>query len=228
MTKSMFFGGAALVLLPALAWSQPDVNNAPKVENPPNRAVGRRGMQGLGRNAQNMTPAQRQQMELAQIQANEARTRQILTVGGFTDAALQTAVLAFVKERETARGPLQVKIRQITQAVRAKVMTDTQLTALLNEFRALSDEERARHQKSLTALDKQIGFSTKPQLDAFLLLAGITSDEVLTLGGMGGGGMGGFGFGGGFGGATGGFGGLARGRGGGGAGQGFGGGGFGF
>ena len=184
MKKPTFLATAALLLLPALAWSQPDTNNGAKVENPPNRAPGGRGN---GRGGQNMTPEERQQLVSRFI---EERTKQTLTAEGFTDAALQDAVVAYLKEQQAAAAELQTKMAAITQALGAKVVTDPQLAALLNDYRALSDEDKVRHEKSLAALDTKISFSTKPRLDALILVADSTIGQFSSM--MGGrGGMGG-------------------------------------
>ncbi|PQV63088.1 hypothetical protein B1R32_11665 [Abditibacterium utsteinense] len=172
MKQPTLFAGAAFLLWPALAWSQPDINNAPKVENPPNRAPGARGRR---RGNRQMTPAQRQQLTAQLI---ETRTKRALTAAGFTDAAVQNAVVDFIQEQASAREELQAKSAQIRTALQAQVVTDAQLAALLNNYRALSDEEAARRKKSLVALDAQIGFSAKPRLDALLLLAGITGEQI--------------------------------------------------
>lgn len=187
--------GALCALLPALALAQPDTNNAPKAENPPNRPVG-----GNNR-GQRLTPEQRAQRE-AQRNAQRAQMmRQMLVRAGLTDEAQQNFVVTFAKEQETAREALQEKWRAITQALRGQTVTETQLASLLNDFRALVDEEKTRREKAMVTLETQVELSKKPRLDALLMVMGLTGDEAsfvnggANAGGRGGGfgGRGGFG-----------------------------------
>ena len=224
MKRTPFMLGAFCALLPALALAQPDVTNAPKAENPPNRAVGG----GNNRNRRTPpTPEQLKQMAERMAQIRAQVIRQTLTRAGFTDEALQSAVVDYAQQNEDARAKLMEKWTAIQQALRANTVTDAQLTTLLNDFRASVDEEKSRRDQATKALDAKIEFSKKPKLDATLMVGGLTGDEAQivngSLGGFGAGGFGGFGAGGFGAGGFGGFGGNgaaglggANGRGGGG------------
>ena len=193
--------GAFCALAPTLALAQPDATDATKAQNPPNQPVGgNRG--GNNRGGRNLTPEQRRQMEAQRQQQRALALRETLSQGGFTDAAVQNSIVNFAAEQEKARAALQEKWRAIEQALRGTTVTDTQLTVLLNDFRALADEEKARRAKALTTLETEVGLSKKPRLDALLLVNGITGEESAIVNGAQGqggfGGRGGMGGGGGF------------------------------
>lgn len=142
----------------------------------------------------NMTPEQRQQW-MRRMQ--EQRIRGALTPAGFTDAALQDAVIAFVNEQETATQELQRKERELGRVAREGGMADAQLATLLAEFRTAVAAEKTRREAATKALDAKIEFSKKPRLDALLTTMGVIGDESSIAGGMGAGrGMGGPGIGG--------------------------------
>ncbi len=188
--------GLALATMGA-AHAQPNANNGAGAQNPPNQnAGGRRGGRG------EMTAEQQAQMRAQMQQMRELGVRQMLTRGGFTDAALQDAVVAYSNERNKATEALQDKARQLNEALRGTTATDAQLATLLNDFRAAVEEEKARREVAQSALDAKIGLAAKPRLDALLMMAGFIGDEAQYLGGGGGRGPGGFG---GFDGGPGGF-----------------------
>lgn len=190
--------GLALATVGA-AHAQPNANNGAGAQNPPNQNAGggRRGGRG------EMTAEQRAQMEAQMQQMRELGVRQMLTRAGFTDVALQNAVVAYSNERDKASQSLQDKARQLNEALRGTTATDAQLATLLNDFRAAVEEEKARREVAQSALNAKIGLAAKPRLDAMLMMAGFIGDEAQYLGGGGGGrGPGGFG---GFDGGPGGF-----------------------
>ncbi|MBW3635745.1 MAG: hypothetical protein KY445_04665 [Armatimonadetes bacterium] len=178
--------GLALATV-GIAHAQPNANNGAGAQNPPNQnAGGRRGGRG------EMTAEQRAQMQAQMQQMREIGVRQMLTRGGFTDTALQDAIVAYSNERNKASEALQDKARQLNEALRGTTITETQIATLLSNFRGAVEDEKARREVAQSALDAKIGFSTKPRLDALLMMAGYIGDESQYLGG-GGRGPGGFG-----------------------------------
>lgn len=170
-----------------VAHAQPPANNGAGAQNPPNQNPG-----GGGR--PNFTPAQIQQMQEQMRQRRELELRSLLTAAGFTDTTVQDAIVAYSSAKEKASQALQVKARQLNQALRGTTVTDTQLAALLNDFRAAVEEEKARRATAQQALGTQIGLNTKPRLDALLMMSGLIGDEAQHLGGgrvFGGNGFGG-------------------------------------
>lgn len=218
------WGVSALALTAALglagtAQAQPNPNDAAKGTNPPNWQQGNGGGRG---NFQNMTPEQRQQF-FQQIQEN--RLRQQLTAAGFTDAATQDPIIAYMTAQDKARQPLRDRFTKLADALQGGAATDTELSASLNDLRQAVADEKTRRDAALKDLDAKISYSKKPHLEALLTVLGLIGDEASYtgggMGGRGGRGMGGMGMGGlgGFGGG-GLFGGRGRGnRGNGGNGQ---------
>lgn len=178
--------------------AQPDEGVMPKGENP---QADQRGGRGGGGNRPRMTPEQREQMRKQAELRRETEIRKTLTDAGFADKAIQDAVVAFANDQ--ADGPrvdTRDNIRKLNQALRNNV-TDEQITLLLNDIRTDIETAKALRENALKELDKKIGYTQKPRLEAVLLLAGITGENP------GGGGFGGRGGGGGRGGQGGGFGG---------------------
>ena len=201
------WSGPALLFLPSLALAQPNADNAPIAPNPPNQTPGGRGGNRGGRGGfgANLTDAQRQQLETQNRQWRQSQQRQRLVLAGVTDAPTQNAIVTYLEEGETARQKLREKWNTLSTAVRDGATTDTQLAALLNDFRGALDEERARRETARTALELKLGLSKNPRLDAQLTTAGLLGDEAAFVeggnprggrGGRGGFGGGGFGFGG--------------------------------
>jgi hypothetical protein len=166
-----------------VAHAQPNAENGAGAQNPPNQ-------ERAGRGGRALTPEQRQQIQAQAQQRRELSVRAALTTAGFTEAALQDAVVAYSTEKEKATQALQGKARTLTQAMRTTTTTDAQIAALLNDFRAAVEEEKAQRATAQTALAAQIGLATKPRLDALLMMMGLTGDEAQYLGsgrGFGGG-----------------------------------------
>lgn len=176
-------GGTActLLLLAGAAFAQPDVNNAPKADNPANWA--QRGGAG-GRGGRAMTAEDRQRMLVAVQEARLQMMKQLLTNAGYPDADLQAAVGDFVKEQETAQQKLQEKWQQVNEAVRNNAVTEAQIATLTNDLRAMIEDEKARRTKSEAALDAKISYSKKPKLDALLMTLGLTGDEAAFMNGL--------------------------------------------
>ncbi|BCM92090.1 hypothetical protein IAD21_03969 [Abditibacteriota bacterium] len=190
---------------------------------------GRQGGQGGqgGQNFRNMTPEQREQMR---TQMRETMIKRALTGAGFTDDATQTAVVTFATQEVAASTGILPKIEALRTAFRDNADDKTVADALAAYRAAVVDAQKTRT-TAIADLDKAVSFSTKPKLEALLVMLGYIGDEngfVSNLagqaqlpgagggrgGGFGGGGMGGGGFGGG------GFGGGGQGGGFGGGGQG--------
>ena len=195
VVRPLIVGLTTLSAMGALQ-AQPDEEVMPKGDNPP---ADQRG--GRGGNRPRMTPEQREQMRKQAELRRETEIRKTLTEAGFTDKAIQDAVVTFANDQ--ADGPrvdTRENIRKLNQALRNNA-TDEQITLLLNDIRTDIETAKALRENALKELDKKIGYTQKPRLEAVLLLAGITGENP------GGGGFGGRGGGGGRGGQGGGFGG---------------------
>lgn len=159
---------------------------------------------GGGSDWRNQTPEQRQQM----MQQRRAETlRASLTKAGYTTSTLQDAVVTFATTQETARQTLRELSRTLNETVLNPTTTDTQVNTQLAALRSAVAVERTRTAKAQTALNTQIGYSTKPRLLALLTTMGLVGDEGLYVGAAGGPG------------SPGGWGGRGSGRGGRGAGE---------
>lgn len=113
-----------------------------------------------------------------QAQMLEQSVRQQLQASGFTDKALQDAVIDFMQAQEKARGPLRDKAREVGAAIRNNATTDTQMATLTNAFRIAIEDEKTRSEAALKTLDAKIGYAKKPRLEALLMMLGLIGDET--------------------------------------------------
>jgi hypothetical protein len=154
-----------------VAQAQPDLNNAPKADNPPPRNRPNRG--GRGDNENRRSP--------------EENVRMILAQAGVNDAATQTAVLDYIKADIEARSPLREQGKSLLKALQAGAVTDDQLLALVTDYRAAQQAEKARRERAQADLDAKINYSKNPRLEAILLLTGLIGDgPMMFQGGRGG------------------------------------------
>jgi hypothetical protein len=136
---------------------------------------------------QNMTPAERQQL---MRQNRETSMRRLLERAGITDAATQNTVLQYVNSeqeaREKARATLRTANQKLAQAVRTGAVTEAQLGTLLDEFQNAAADEKERRAKASAELDRKVGYTRNPRLEAVLTTMGAIGDEFLYMaGGMG-------------------------------------------
>jgi len=188
--------GLSVGLMGAASQAQP--GGDAKAENPPAAPVPPGGNNRP--DWRNMTPEQRQKM---QQERQERGLRRGLSRAGFEDKALQDAIVAYSQEQSKARRLLQDQLRKIMEAMQDKAITDAQMAALIADFRADVAAERDRRDAALKILDQKTSYTTKPRLDALLMMLGIIGDEM-SIAGPQGGGFGGGGNGGGNGGNGGG------------------------
>lgn len=158
--------GTVAVAPPAQA--QPDVNNAPKADNPVNRAPRRRP------NMVDMTPEQRVQERLR---------RQLLAVG-VTDTATQEKITAYVQDEIKAQQPLMEKARQLQVGLRGDALSNAQVAALLNDYQAAVEEDKVRHLKAQADLKKAVDLPKMPKVETLLTLMGLYGDGPNIMGGM--------------------------------------------
>lgn len=163
------------------AWAQPGAGG--------NGGGGQGGRGGQGGNWQNMTPEQMaQRMAQRQAQMQEARNtwvRQTFTATGFTDTAVQDAVIAFMASQDKARTTLQEQARALSTALVDPTTKDADLKTQLEAFRAAVVADQTRYTTELATLDTTVKYSTQPRMETLLTLLGVLGPEVTSIGGVG-------------------------------------------
>lgn len=161
--KTSFAPTAALLLLFPFCsnWShaQPDINNAPKAENPANRAPRR------ARPDPNLTPEERLKWNLK---------REFSRLGA--DEATQEILLIFVQNERKARQELAEKSRPLQSALRAGALSDRQIAGLLNAYQVALEDEKSRRAAAIAKLEKTVDLQKSPKIDASLTLGGWIGD----------------------------------------------------
>lgn len=157
LKKGVMLASAVLLSQMALvARAQPDLNEAPKGENPASRVRPDRPANGMG--------------------VPDEAIRKMMEMGGVPDVATQDAVLEYMKEDVEARRPLRDLGMKLFQALRAGDVDDDQMLALVMDYRAAQETEKIRREEAQEALDEKVDFSRNPRLEAMLLLAGLIGD----------------------------------------------------
>lgn len=142
--------------LAPVAQAQPDLDNAPKGDNPPARQRPPRPANGMG--------------------VPDEAIRKMMEMGGVPEVATQDAVLAYMKDDMAARRPLRELGMKLFQALRAGDINDDQMLALVTDYRAAQEAEKVRREQAQEALDAKVNYSQNPRLEAMLLLAGLIGD----------------------------------------------------
>lgn len=175
---SLLLLGAGLALAPlSSAQAQPDLNAAPKGQNPQNWGNNNR----IILNGRPLTPEQIKQMQVLAQERKAISMRQQLTQAGFTDTTLQDAIIAFSKDKEAAREKLQTQWQAVNAAGNTPNTTDAQLAAQLNDFQAAADQEKDRRAKAFKDLSTKIGLADKPRLQLLLITMGLVDDDTALL-----------------------------------------------
>lgn len=144
------------------AQAQPDLNNAPKGDNPAPRE--RPNRNNLRNNRGN------------NLQGPEQNLRRLMTQAGIGEGATQDAILEYVRTDLQARSSLREQGIKLIQALRAGAVTDEQMAALVADYRAAQQAEKSRREQAEAELDAKINYSKNPRLEAMLLLAGVIGE----------------------------------------------------
>lgn len=169
MGALIFLAGLTLSGVQAQAQAQPGQGGG-----------GQGGRPGGGRAG--MTPQQMQQMR------EEMMKTQMTALG--VPAASQTTILAYAAAREAAARPLRAQARTLQTNLANNISAEAatrQLTALRDAVKV----EKVRRAVAETELNTAIEFTKNPQLEAYLMLAGLIGDEGAILAPPGGNGRGG-------------------------------------
>lgn len=119
------------------------------------------------------TPEQMEQM-MAQFRERQIRTS--LTDAGYTDPTTQDAVIAFANQQAAVATGMLPKIDALRNAFRDKADDKTVTDALVG-YRTAVAEARKNRETAIADLDKSVSFSTKPKMEALLVMLGLIGDE---------------------------------------------------
>ena len=161
LAATLFAGGAAQ--------AQPDLNNTPKATNPA----------PTDWNA--MTPAQQRVMVQGKV---GGMLREAMTHIGTTDQEVQDAVVVTMIRQDEIYEPVRERHAQIAQTLIDNAASEEQVAALMTELRVASDKAREARDGSIADLENQIGFTSKPRLNALLTMVGLIGHEGIHMGGV--------------------------------------------
>ena len=164
---------AALTLCRA-AQAQPDLTIHGKGDNPPNRAAAAAALMKKARLKQ----------DAAQVERGEKRAEQrieklpkYLALFGVTDAKTQDAIAEHMRVTSKARDPLMTAQLQLRRLLALRTTSDAEMKKALDDHRAARKDYEAAFHKSLDDLDKKIGYTKSPRLEATLAAMGALDPE---------------------------------------------------
>ena len=169
LPAAAFATAFALALSAPLAHAQPDPNNAPKADNPGNRAV-------RPNNRVQMTPEQRDEAIKRFMKSQIERA-------GVTDETQQDAVIEYINGETDARQDLQDSARDLAMAQRNEALTDVQIAGLLNVYLGKIDDDKARRTVAQKKLSETVDMLKVPRLETMLVLMGAWDDAPNMSGG---------------------------------------------
>lgn len=127
------------------------------------------------------TPEQLKQLKTIELERKALSIRERLTEAGFTDLAVQHAIVVFYKNKENARVALQARWGALQGAMNRLGVSEAQLSTLLGDFQTAANIEKARRDVAFKELSTKTGLARNPRLQLFLLRLGIPGDETLLL-----------------------------------------------
>lgn len=169
--------GGSLQSVPVQA--QPDGNTASTQADTP--AVKRPGYRGVLGGRPLHLPLSAEQLRLLHEERTEAKIVELkeqLTKAGFTDTALQTAVVNEFRAKDAAQADLSDRWQKLNQGLESNKTPATELKLMLQQLRVAVAQEKARHYAASAALEAKFHLSQTPTLDALLMTMGITGDEA--------------------------------------------------
>jgi len=168
----------SLLLLCGVALAQPDLTNAPKGENPPNRNAAAKAAARAGKKA--LPGADLKERNAKRIELRLQRVPKMLTTLGVTEAATQDAVAAHFQAVLKAREPLQEAQLKLRRVLVSKIASDAQIKAALDAQRAARKDYETAFQKALDDLDKKVSYTKNTRLEAALLAIGALDPDGVT------------------------------------------------
>lgn len=161
-----------------VAFAQPDLNNAPKAQNPANRNAG----QARGERKLLKAPDAVANREAKRRELRLERIPKMLTALGVTDAKTQEAVTAHLAESGKARASLLAAQYALRRALIIKDTPDAKVKAAVATQRQAYQDYQAAFKKSLATLDEKIGYTKNARLEGALLAVGVLELEAMTIG----------------------------------------------
>jgi len=100
---------------------------------------------------------------------------------GVEDEETQNVIIAHLTDEVKARRAVRELTTRLSRALRRKSTPDAEIAQLTTQLQAaLADDQQRRKQANLE-LDRQIGYSQKPRLEAMLMVLGLIGDASVTV-----------------------------------------------
>lgn len=144
--------------------------NAPQAPPPPNAEQQGQNRDNMRERLKNMTPEERKA-------AMEKFYGEALKRQGFTDAEIES-----LKQFQTARQEAQTKLNEsfknLTTVTRNKEATDDQAKTAVEQYREAMKAHDASVSDARKKLDESVHYSTRPKIEATLLMMGVLDNGM--------------------------------------------------
>ena len=174
MKLFVYFAPIASLLFINVALAQPDLNNAPKAENPANRkanaaqrAEQKKALKEAGVKAGNLKERNARRLEL-----RLERLPRVLINLGITDAKIQQTIVDHCRTAIAGREAIAEAQQNLRRSLSDKTVPDAQVKAAVNALQSTRKEYEAAFAKSLDELDKKISYRKNMRLESVLLSIG--------------------------------------------------------
>jgi hypothetical protein len=116
--------------------------------------------------------------ELAQ---RKQRLKRMMSSFGVQDEGVQDAIIAHLQEEVEMRRQMREQVGHLQRLLRDRSTPDADIRQLTLEMRAAMEADSRRRREANERLDRQIGYSQNPRLEAMLLLFGVLGDNSMSV-----------------------------------------------
>ena len=162
-------------VLCSAALAQPDLNNAPKAENPANRkrpAAAQRAEQKKALKADGVKAGALQERNNKRVELRLERLPRVLINLGVTDTQTQQTIVEHCRTALASRESIADAQQKLRRSLSDKTMPDAQVKAAANALDTARKVYEAAFAKSLDELDKKTGYRKSMRLESVLLSIG--------------------------------------------------------
>jgi hypothetical protein len=174
MKRFLYLASVVSMMACHAALAQPDLNNAPKAENPMNRkaAAAQRAAEKKALRVDGAKVGNLQERNAKRLELRLERLPRVLIMLGITDTKTQESIVEHFRSALKSRESIAEAQQKLRRALSDKTLPDAHIKAVSNEPQTARKVYEAAFAKSLDELDKKIGYRKNMRLEAVLLSIG--------------------------------------------------------
>ncbi len=105
------------------------------------------------------------------------RERLMMRIYDIEDKPTQDILIDFLTQESAKRDDVRAAREKLQSLMRQKLASDAQVASALADYRAVVAKSKEDYARDLRQLDKQLGYSKNPRLEATLVFLDIIGDE---------------------------------------------------